>query len=130
MIGLIIYLISIPLSIIALQMDESLFQRKPHTKKYAWGYFLALQDILLSVGILFLLLYNLFVAHTYIEPKFYLIAGVLAMTLALNGYYVIQRKRWSWILMILLYIWNPLVTIINIFYLRNRWAEMREKSES
>jgi hypothetical protein len=109
-------------------------KREPHkldTRPYTWGYYNAVQAIISAplVAIQILIL-SLFVHVSNREMENVLILSALfGVPYALIGFYVLQRKRWAWILMILVDLTAPVVAVINIVYLRNRWSEMKQEAE-
>ena len=51
------------------------------------------------------------------------IALAFGAAYALPGWFVIQRRRWAWVILTVLSL-NPFSWIINYIYGRNRWSEL------
>ena len=51
-----------------------------------------------------------------------LVCTVYFTIIAVSGWFIIQRKRWAWVVGTIASL-NPLMWIINYIYGRNRWRE-------
>ena len=91
----------------------------PDQRSFAWGFFLSYAACLAAIYV----------------PGGLVMGGVNGLATAayglvftVAGVFMYKRRRWAWLVGTLLS-FNPIVYIINIIYLKNRWNEM-QKEES
>ena len=109
---------------IASSLEERLKARLPATRPYRWGFYSGSSGVacgpLAVVTAIAMLVSGM-------DAKWETFGSCLAYTvwfavLAVCGWFIIQRKRWAWVLGTVLSC-NILVWIINYIYGRNRWGE-------
>ncbi len=117
-------LISFPISI---SMNKSLKKKFRKIKPFTWGYFTAwmgaLSGTLLGVSQLATAMDT-----SGDHSKTIALFGLFFLITAVVHVFMIKRKRWAWLVGIILQL-NPILWIINGIYLKNRWDEMGTKSE-
>lgn len=91
-------------------------KRDPSGLRFAWGYW---QGLTASSGIIITLLFLLGDAPHSEEG--YLLA-IFFFSLGLVGVFMLKRQKWAWIIGTIL-TFNPLMWIINWFYIRKRWTQ-------
>lgn len=94
----------------ALALNRRFQRRNPGKRPYRWGYYVAIMAVLGGVLLAVVLEAGAAFAITCIA-----VYGVLAWAFA-------RRRRWAWIALTVLS-FNPLAWIVNLVYLRKRWAE-------
>lgn len=104
---------------IALSWNKSLRLRMPHVRAYAWGFYLGAMGMM-GYGLLALVATALVLTG---ETKAVVLAALFILC-AVPYFFIIRRRRWAWIVGTIL-LFNPILWIINAFYARHRWAEMR-----
>jgi NADPH:quinone reductase-like Zn-dependent oxidoreductase len=101
--------VSIVPIVVALVLNRYFRRRNPRKRPYRWGYYFSLLSFIGGIGL------GIFLESTSAIILCGLIYAVLAWFFA-------QRYHWAWITLTILS-FNPVAWIINIFYLRKRWAE-------
>ena len=122
-VGLIIY----PLTIyyFAKRMDARFQLNNPDSKRFIWGYFTGITSI--STPILFLIIDLLLMSDLGDE----LVVDVGLMTLSISlkvvvifaGYWAIKKDKIALVMLTIISI-NPIIWVVNFFYLRKRWDEL------
>ena len=102
-------------------------QRHPDKLGYMWGFIQGTAPIVMSVilSIMFVIVYSDSGMLYITEPI--QTALTIAFIRACFAYGVIKRNRWIFIIHTILS-GNPLLFIINGFYIKNRWTEMKHES--
>src|SRR5262249_25349478 len=82
----------------------------PAKRSYRWGYYFSIESLFAGIGLGILLE-----------------AGVLGVIVCGAIYAVLafafaRRHRWAW-LVLTVFSLNPIIWIVNLVYLRRRWAE-------
>jgi hypothetical protein len=85
-------------------------RRHPAKRPYRWGYYFSVQSFVVAIA-----LGVVFGSGAIAIIGFGVVYGALAWFFA-------QRKHWAWVTLTL-FSFNPVVWIINLVYLRKRWAE-------
>jgi hypothetical protein len=94
---------------VALVLNRRFQRRNPGKRPYRWGYWFSIQSFIAGIGLGILL-----------ESG---VGGVIACVVyAALAWLFAGRHRWAWITLTLLS-FNPAAWIINLIYLRRRWAE-------
>src|ERR1035437_1896021 len=114
----------VPSICIASSLEKRLKARPPATRPYQWGFYTGCMGV--ACGPLAVLT-TLGMAVAGINGRWETFGLFLALTMwlalsAVSGWFIIQRKRWAWVLGTILSC-NILVWIINYIYGRNRWGE-------
>lgn len=60
------------------------------------------------------------------ERETLVFTGIMLCLLSMMMY---RRNRWAWLIAVIIQV-NPIGWIVNGIYLKNRWAEMRDKKET
>lgn len=100
---------------LAIRLNAKLQARAPQVRPFAWDYY---NGISLMFGTLVVAL----IALGQDESIGKCIFGCGAILTGVAGYYIIQRRRWAWVVGSLIQI-NIVTWIVNWIYGRNRWAE-------
>jgi hypothetical protein len=100
-------------------------------KPYAWGIYNGIFAIIMvpTVAIIFLISRMLGEMSSRELEEALVISLMVGLPYAVIGYFVLKRKRWAWILLILADIKAPVMMVINIIYLKNRWKEFKEEAQ-
>jgi NADPH:quinone reductase-like Zn-dependent oxidoreductase len=112
LIGTLIGVPVIPL-VVALVLNRRFKRRHPGHRPYRWGYFFAVFSFVAGIGF-GLMLESGFVAAIVCAAVYAVLAWLFAL-----------RHHGAWIALTILS-FNPIVWIINLIYLRKRWAEAAE----
>ena len=96
--------------VLALVLNRRFRLRKPGSKPFRWGYYFSVMSLLGGIGLG--LMFQSGVGAVIICGGIY----------AVLAWFFAQRRRWAWITLTLLS-FNPVAWIINLVYLRKRWAE-------
>jgi S1-C subfamily serine protease/tetratricopeptide (TPR) repeat protein len=109
---------------IASSLEKRLKARLPATRPYMWGFFWGCSAV--ACGPLAVVA-ALGMAVAGIDGRWETFGLFLALTvwlalIAVSGWFIIQRKRWAWVLGTAVS-FNPIVWIINGIYAHNRWGE-------
>jgi hypothetical protein len=102
--------ISIVPIVAAILLDRRFRRRNPGKRPYRWGYYFSIMSFLGSLGV-----------ATVLEPGLAGVAAFAAVYAALAWFFA-NRHRWAWLALTILS-FNPLAWVINLVYLRKRWAE-------
>ena len=97
-------------------LNKRLHVKQPNARPFMWGYWLGLGCFLAPV---------LMTAQTDGSISFFLTAALLYVPI---GVFVILRHRWALIAITILS-FNPIIWVANIFYIKNRWSEMRAPTQ-
>ncbi len=96
--------------VLALALNRRFQRRQPGKRPYRWGYYFSLLSFLAGTG------FGLFLdAGAGVLIACGIVSGALAWSFA-------RRRRWAWIALTLFSL-NPVAWIVNLVYLRKRWAE-------
>jgi NADPH:quinone reductase-like Zn-dependent oxidoreductase len=93
----------------ALALNRRFKQRNPGKRAYRWGFYFSVLSFVAAVGL----------ANVFGSVSAVILFAVIYAVLA---WFFAQRQHWAWIALTILS-FNPVVWIINFFYLRKRWAE-------
>lgn len=101
--------------------------QNPEKMGYMWGYIQGTAPIVMSVilSIMFVIVYSDSGMLYITEPI--QTALTIAFIRACLAYGVIKRNRWIFIIHTILS-GNPILFIINGFYIKNRWTEMKHEA--
>jgi hypothetical protein len=94
----------------ALVLNRRFRRRNPGKRPYRWGHYFSIQSFIGGIGLGVILDSGVTVL---------IACGVIYAVLA---WFFAQRRHWAWIALTILS-FNPVAWIINLFYLRKRWAE-------
>lgn len=94
----------------ALALNRRFQRRNPGKRPYRWGYYVAIQALLGGIGLGIIL------------ESGALVGIVCGVVYAVLGWFFALRHRWAWITLTLLSL-NPVAWVVNLVYLRKRWAE-------
>jgi NADPH:quinone reductase-like Zn-dependent oxidoreductase len=101
--------IGVPVGV-AVALNRRFQQRNPVKRPYRWGYYFSVQSSIAGIGL-------------GIGLEAGLGAGIVcAVVYAVLAWFFAQRRHWAWIALTILS-FNPVAWIINLIYLRKRWAE-------
>jgi drug/metabolite transporter (DMT)-like permease len=115
---LVAMLIAIPL---AFTKNTDLHEKTPEARPFKWGYFGGFVG-LIGGGLLLLLdLFTIMQGGPAVEWA--TISIVYTLVVVLVAYWVLQRKKWAWVVFTIMQI-NPIMWIINGIYGARRWKEM------
>jgi NADPH:quinone reductase-like Zn-dependent oxidoreductase len=95
--------------VLALALNRRFQRRNPGKRPYRWGYYFGLQSFLAGLAL------GLALESGAAVVACAVVYGVLAWSFA-------RRRRWAWVTLTLL-TFNPVAWIVNLVYLRRRWAE-------
>jgi NADPH:quinone reductase-like Zn-dependent oxidoreductase len=109
LLALVAVLIVVPI-VAALALNRRFQRRNPGKRPYRWGYWFSVQSFLGGICLGIMLESGVGSAIAW---------GVISAVLA---WFFARRRRWAWITLTIL-TFNPVAWIINVFYLRKRWAE-------
>jgi hypothetical protein len=124
---IILFLIIYPLTIyyFANKMNDKFQLKNPNSKRFIWGYFIGIGSITTSIlmfSIDLLQIYNL--GGEFDWNVQYIIVNIFIMVIGVTiGYLVINRNKIALVVLTVLSI-NPIIWVINFFYLKNRWDEL------
>ena len=108
-VGLILMVIGLPIAL-ALVFNRRFQRLNPTKRPYRWGYYLSVQSLFTGIGIGLQLKSGAIVVCTWTALYAFL------------GWFFAKRRHWAWITLTVLSL-NPIVWIVNPFYLRKRWNE-------
>jgi hypothetical protein len=94
----------------ALALNRRFQRRNPGKRPYRWGYYLSIASVLGGVAL-----------GVFLEAGA-AAAIVCAAVYAALAWSFARRRRWAWIALTVL-TFNPAAWVINLVYLRKRWAE-------
>jgi hypothetical protein len=109
---------------VAFRLEKCLKTRLPATRPYRWGFYVGSMGMACApiavLGVLGMVLVGM-------NSNWEAFGEVLAWTVffavhAVSGWFVIQRKRWAWVVTTI-FSFNIFTWIINYIYGRNRWSE-------
>lgn len=105
-------------------LERRLKARLPATRPYRWGFYFGCTSLACAPVAVMLVLGMAVAAISgrWAAFIFCLAYAVVPALDAVCGWFIIQRKRWAWVLGTVLSC-NPVVWIINYIYGRNRWDE-------
>ena len=108
-------LVAIALSVVvpialALVLNRRFQRHNPGKRPYRWGYYLALQALVAGVAL------------GMIVESGTAVAIACGLVYAVLAWFFAQRRHWAWIALTILS-FNPVAWIVNLVYLRKRWAE-------
>ena len=108
-IAIIIGVSIVPIAI-AFIFDRRFRRRHPENRSFRWGYYFSVMTVIggLLLGIML-----------ESGPTAVIICGVIYAVLA---WFFARRHHWAWIVLTIVS-FNPVAWIINVIYLRKRWAE-------
>lgn len=109
LIGTLVGVTIVPI-VAAFVLNHRFRQVNPSKRGYRWGYYFALMSVVASLGL-----------AAALELGVVAFIVVVAIYAALAWLFA-ARRRWAWIALTVLS-FNPLVWIINPFYLWRRWSE-------
>jgi hypothetical protein len=94
----------------AIALNRRFRKRNPDKRPFRWGYYFSIESFLAGVGL-----------GVVLEAG---ALGVIACGLiyAVLAWFFARRQRWAWLALTIVS-FNPIVWIINLVYLRKRWAE-------
>lgn len=118
--------IGIPSLILALWHGSIWENKHPEKLGFKWGYFVIYNALINNI-----LIFG-FLSYAGIDEGdigLFLFGVAALVASATIAYFSVQRRRWAIILSTILSI-NLLWMFINIFYLKNRWAEFRSETSS
>lgn len=104
--------------VVAERMNDLLRQRNPGAESYTWGYFLGVGGTvswLFFAGLSLILLVD-----AAPDAGLFLLFGLVGAAMSFG---LVLRNRW-WSVLATLVTFNPIVYVVNIFYLKNRWSEL------
>jgi TPR repeat protein len=109
---------------IASSLEKRLRARLPATRPYRWGFYNGCMGVACGP---FAVLTALGMAVAGLNGRRETFGLFLALTVwlalfAVSGWFIIQRKRWAWVVGTVVS-FNPIVWIINGTYAHNRWGE-------
>lgn len=110
---------------LAIYHDHKWKARNPKKLGFTWGYFViysTFANYLLVSG------FVAWLGFDYGDTLLILLALVLLLSAGVIAYYAAQRTRWALVVATLASV-NPLWIVINFFYLRNRWSELRDEGD-
>ncbi len=113
---IVLALVAIPIGVTivpivgALALNRRFRRRNPGKRPYRWGNYFSIQSFIGGIGLGVILDSGVTVL---------IACGVIYAVLA---WFFAQRRHWAWIALTILS-FNPVAWIINLFYLRKRWAE-------
>src|SRR5229473_3992254 len=96
--------------VVAFALNRRFRRRNPGKRPYRWGNYFSIQSFIGGIGLGVILDSGVTVL---------IACGVIYAVLA---WFFAQRRHWAWIALTILS-FNPVAWIINLFYLRKRWAE-------
>ena len=101
----------------SIHLNKKHLLNKPSHRPFAWGYFLALVVISwgLLIGVLSIAVYP------NSGPDWMRFWSIYLVTLGVLMY---RQNRWAWLVYVIFSV-NPVEWVINGFYLKNRWKDMR-----
>jgi hypothetical protein len=102
--------------LLAVWLNKRLHVKQPNARPFIWGYWLGFGCFLAPLFAM---------AQNDGSISFSLIAALLYVTI---GVFVISRHRWA-LIAITIFSFNPIIWIANIFYIRNRWSEMKTPTQ-
>src|SRR6266568_959797 len=109
---------------VASTLEKRLKARTPATRPYSWGFYVGCMGV--ACGPLAVLMaFGLLTAVTNAKWNAFgacLVGFGLFTVQSIAGWFVIQRKRWAWVVCTI-FSCNIFVWIINYIYGKNRWGE-------
>ena len=121
LIALALIVITVGVSIVpivsALALNRRFQRRHPGKRPYRWGYYFSIQSFIAG-----LLLGIILEAGVAVAIACGLVYAVLAWCFA-------RRHRWAWLTLTVVS-FNPVAWVINLIYLRKRWAEDRRSASA
>jgi NADPH:quinone reductase-like Zn-dependent oxidoreductase len=109
-------LIGVPLGVliapivVAVALNRRFQRRNPRKRPYRWGYYFSIMSFIAG-----------FVLGVYLECGATAVI-VCSLIYAVLAWFFAERRHWAWITLTILS-FNPVAWIINLIYLRKRWAE-------
>jgi hypothetical protein len=108
-VGLILTVIGLPI-VLALVFNRRFQRLNPTKRPYRWGYYISVQSLFTGIGIGLQLKLGAVVVCS------------CAAVYGLLGWFFAKRRHWAWVTLSVISL-NPIVWIVNPFYLRKRWNE-------
>lgn len=109
----------------AFVLNNRLLKEQPSVQPFKWGYYISVAGAIPYIFFTFALWWGVIFGS---RDNKYEVLGMLIMAMLLTAAssvfsYMIQRKKWAWVVGTIL-ILNPVVWIINAIYIKNRWDEL------
>jgi hypothetical protein len=119
---IILFLIIYPLTIyyFANKMNDKFQLKNPNSKRFIWGYFMGVSSI--STPILWFIINSLLIDSLGGESDIGFNIFITAISITL-GYWALKQDKIALVLITIFSI-NPIIWVINFFYLKNRWNEL------
>lgn len=102
--------VSIVPIVAALVLNRRFKRRNPEKRPYRWGYYFSIVSFIAGLGLGLIL-----------ESGISAVIGC-GVVYGVLGWFFARRQHWAWITLTI-FSFNPVVWIINLIYLRKRWAE-------
>ena len=109
-----IVLIGLP-AYFAKLLNERMLIEFPERQSFVWGYFIVNMTVLIGLGVIS---FGIF--------EYRLVTIVWGVVTCVFGIFLYFRNRWVWLAFSVLQL-NPIILVINVIYVKNRWVEMRPK---
>jgi len=123
---IILFLIIYPLTIyyFANKMNDKFQLKNPNSRRFIWGFFMGISSIVTSILVFIMdLLQVSSLGDGFGWDIQYIIVDIFFLGMGvLIGYLVINRNKIALVVLTVISI-NPIIWVINFFYLKNRWNE-------
>ncbi len=96
--------------VVAWALNRRFRQRNPDKRGYRWGYYFSLMSVVAGLGL-----------GGFLESGIIVVLGC-GVIYAVLAWFFAQRQPWAWIALTI-FSFNPVLWIINLLYLKKRWAE-------
>ena len=97
-------------------LNKRLHVKQPNARPFRWGYWLGLGCFMAPFFML---------AQTAGSISIFFVTALLYVPI---GVFVLLRHRWA-LIVITVISFNPIIWVANIFYIINRWSEMKAPSQ-